>query len=363
MQSICLNMIVKNEAHIIIKTLENILQNIPITYWVISDTGSTDGTQDIIKQFFKEKKIDGELFEDEWKDFGHNRSLALSHAYNKTDYLFIFDADDSIIGDFTLPKILDKECYFLKFGKTFTYKRILLINNKIKWHFKGVLHEFIQTTDGNNLSEQLIEGNYFIVSGKNGSRNSDPNKYKNDAIILKNAYENEQDLHLKSRYAFYCAQSFKDDKDFLNAINWYKISLNNPWEQERYVSCLEIGNLSHLLGDDLNAINYWIKSSEYDEERIEGVVLACELFYKMGNHIMVNILYERFKNYNKNQSHKLFVNMTKYYDELEFYNSISAFYLKKYQSGYECCKKILINQIASKEKINLTENNIKFYKK
>jgi len=44
-QSICLNMIVKNEAHIIGKTLKNICENVPITYWVISDTGSTDNTK------------------------------------------------------------------------------------------------------------------------------------------------------------------------------------------------------------------------------------------------------------------------------------------------------------------------------
>ena len=32
MTSICLNMIVKNEAHIIVNTLENIIKHVPITY-------------------------------------------------------------------------------------------------------------------------------------------------------------------------------------------------------------------------------------------------------------------------------------------------------------------------------------------
>ena len=95
-KTICLNMIVKNEAHIIVDTFNNILKYIPLTYWVISDTGSTDGTQQVIRDYFKSKNIDGELFQDEWRDFGHNRTLALQHAYKKTDYLFIFDADDSI---------------------------------------------------------------------------------------------------------------------------------------------------------------------------------------------------------------------------------------------------------------------------
>ena len=64
-------MIVKNESHIIEKTLNNILDNIPITYYVISDTGSTDNTKEIIDNFFKNKKIKGELVNNEWVNFGH----------------------------------------------------------------------------------------------------------------------------------------------------------------------------------------------------------------------------------------------------------------------------------------------------
>ena len=92
-KTICLNMIVKDESHIIEETLKNITSHIDLDYWVISDTGSTDNTKEIIKSFFEKKKIKGELHEDKWKDFGHNRTLALNHAYNKSDYIFLFDAD------------------------------------------------------------------------------------------------------------------------------------------------------------------------------------------------------------------------------------------------------------------------------
>ena len=60
--TICLNMIVKNESHIIEKTLQNICENIPITYWVICDTGSTDNTKEIIQNFFNSKNISCWLF-------------------------------------------------------------------------------------------------------------------------------------------------------------------------------------------------------------------------------------------------------------------------------------------------------------
>ena len=44
---ICLNMIVKDESRVIRRCLESVKPL--IDYWVIVDTGSTDGTQEIIK--------------------------------------------------------------------------------------------------------------------------------------------------------------------------------------------------------------------------------------------------------------------------------------------------------------------------
>jgi len=55
-QTICLNMIVKNEAHIITKTFDNLFKFIHFDYWVISDTGSTDNTKQIIHDYFKIEK-------------------------------------------------------------------------------------------------------------------------------------------------------------------------------------------------------------------------------------------------------------------------------------------------------------------
>jgi glycosyltransferase involved in cell wall biosynthesis len=51
-QTICLNMIVKNESHIIEETLEKLTAKIKFDYWCISDTGSTDNTKEKITNFF-----------------------------------------------------------------------------------------------------------------------------------------------------------------------------------------------------------------------------------------------------------------------------------------------------------------------
>src|SRR3972149_9108675 len=82
-KTICLNMIVKDEALVIERCLGSVKHL--IDYWVIVDTGSKDGTQEIIKNYLKD--IPGELYESPWVDFAHNRNEALDFANNKGDYL------------------------------------------------------------------------------------------------------------------------------------------------------------------------------------------------------------------------------------------------------------------------------------
>jgi GR25 family glycosyltransferase involved in LPS biosynthesis len=359
-KSICLNMIVKNESPIIRETLTNLCNYLTFDYWVIADTGSTDDTREVIAAFFKERNIGGELVQHEWVDFGHNRTLALNAAFGKTDYLLIFDADDKICGDFKLPDELTLDKYMLKFGPNFVYYRPLLINNRVKWRFQCVLHEYLSTCENEKkTTETRLNGDYHLISGRTGNRSKNPNKYRDDATVLKNAFEKEPDEGIKNRYAFYCAQSYKDASMKEEAIEWYKKCLTlNSWAQEKYVACLEVGNLSANKNDK---IVYWLKTVEYDKERIEGVVKAMELLYNDGSHVLVNALYKQFHNYTK-PDNKLFIDMTKYNMEMEYYNSISAYYVGDNDSGYECCKKILLENVLPREKIEATKKNVSFYK-
>ena len=368
-QTLCLNMIVKNEEHIILDTLENLCDNFQFHYWVISDTGSTDNTKQRIRDFFSKKNIPGDLVEHDWVDFGYNRSKALECAYNKTDYLLIFDADDSIVGKCVLPEIMDSDKYMLKFGKGFTYIRPLLINNRKRWCFKAVLHEYLCNMEPVNR-ETTLDGNYHIESGRLGNRSKNPNKYYDDAVVLKNAFEKEiaLDYGLACRYAFYCAQSYKDagEKYYDESIEWYKKCLDlKNWDQEKYYSCLSIGNLYNNKKDATNALHYWLKTIEYDIERMEGISTAMTFLRLNGQNMYANALYHRFKDYKKtniNFTSKLFVVRDSYNDDIEYNNSISAFYVNDHVTGYGCCKIILKNNIADYHKLKSSLTNMKFYK-
>jgi glycosyltransferase involved in cell wall biosynthesis len=114
-------MIVKNESHIIETTLTTLVKYIKFDYWVIVDTGSSDNTIEIIQNFFKKQSppVPGKIYETPWKDFGFNRTDAFEKAYNLTDYVFVWDADDSIYGNFSLPDKLTDDSYRITFGNQY----------------------------------------------------------------------------------------------------------------------------------------------------------------------------------------------------------------------------------------------------
>lgn len=357
-------MIVKDEEHVIGQTLENLVKHITFSYWVICDTGSTDKTREIITDFFKAKNIPGELLQNEWRDFGHNRTLALQGAYKKADYIFIFDADDTIHGTLKIPNKLTHDFYKLKFGSGFTYYRPLLLTAHKKTKFVGVLHEFLSLESG-HPSEGNIEGNYFVDSGKTGARSRDKDKYLKDAMILKAAYQKEVETNggLTTRYAFYCAQSFKDCGRTDDAIEWYTLvadKLNN-WVQERYYACLMAGFQYKTKGNFIKAIEYFLKAEQFDSDRTEGVFFAAEMMKDAGLHTLVVLLYEKYKNYNKNPQDKLFLFESFYKDFFEFNAGVCAYVCNNKKLSYECIKKVILNNIAQPAVIDRTFKNMRFH--
>ena len=279
--TVCLNMIVKDEAHIIRRTLEMLCSKFRFDYWVICDTGSTDATREIIQDFFSQPHVNiaGELHCDEWVNFAHNRTLALNRARGQTDLLLVFDADDDIHGAVTLPTVVTHDEYHLKFGAPnaggTSYTRTLLINNRKRFQYRSVVHEYISCLEPSpyeHLRVCVLDGDYFVVSGRSGARNLDPDKYLKDALLLEAAHAEAlaqgDDLH--KRYAFYCANSYRDCGRHEDAIRWYKVTLTQDnWAQEKYVSCLYIYNCYEALGQKEHGFFYLVKALHYDLERVE----------------------------------------------------------------------------------------------
>jgi hypothetical protein len=274
-KTICLTMIVKNEAHLILECFRHLEKYIKFDYWVINDNGSTDGTQQLIKDYFAEKGIPGELDETPWQDFAFNRTLAFQKAFEKTDYAFVWDADDEIWGDFKLPAVLDQDYYKFIFGNEqgVRYSRCQLFNNKKRWHYVGVLHEYPAALEPVSQPFDVL-GNYYFISGRRGARNKDPNKYLKDALILEKAFKEafEKKEPIYNRYCFYTAQSYNSCNHHEKAIEYYKKVLDiDNWIQEKYVACIEIYDQYDKLNRNKEGLFYLVESFKYDRRRIEGI--------------------------------------------------------------------------------------------
>jgi len=334
-------MIVKNEEDIILSTLENLSSKIDFNYWVICDTGSTDNTKEIIKNFFENKNIIGELYSDEWVDFGYNRTLALEKAFNKSDYILIFDADDKIVGDIVFPEnIFNYDAYYLIYGESIKYNRIQLVNNRKKWKYIGVLHEYIECVE--NVITSHLHGDYYILGRCIGNRSKCNDKYANDALTLENAYETafKTGDSLYMRYAFYCAQSYKDANDISNAIKWYKITLTlNNWVQEKYICCLNLYHLYEKQQEVEKGIYYLIESQKYDSNRVECIYHLIKYYCINNQNEIAYLFYTLIQNYYENNylddtfSNKLFLNCDDYSFFLPYYMIIVCERLKKYDIG------------------------------
>jgi len=344
--TLCLNMIVKDESHIIEKTLNNLCDKFKFDYWVISDTGSSDSTVEIIEKFFREKNISGEIHHDEWKNFAYNRNLALEYAFGKTDLLLIFDADDEVVGVPIIYYSPEIHGYKMTFkSPSIEYQRICLINNKKIWRYKSVLHEYIYCTEPDQKIG-LVTGDYWLVSGRSGSRNKDPNKYLKDALLLESAYHEEKKSNgeLIGRYAFYCANSYRDANDILKSIEWYKINLKEEksgWIQEKYISCLELYRQFSKLEKQNEGIAYLIESYKYDKERYECIYeLIKHYCCKDMNDIAMGFF--RLLNYkdNINTLDKLFFEYNTHNFYLPYYMIIVADRLKDRKIGISMYRKI-----------------------
>ena len=347
MKTLCLGIMVKNESLNIKRTLETVKPL--INYWVIVDTGSTDNTIEIIKETMKD--IPGELIERPWKDFGHNKSELLAFAKDKSNYLLILDADMIVKTDNFNKNTLIEDVYNILISWGVSYYMPLLINNRKTWKSIGVVHTYLQT-EGHYTQKQL--DTITILHDRIGVPRE---KGKRDIKILLDGLKEEPS---NSRYMFYLAQAYKDEKDYQPAIEWYTKRINRGgWGEEIYYSYYIIGFCFEKLNKLDDAKKYYLKAWEYRPSRAESL-------YRLAR------IYRNLKDYNNAYLYAkkgltisypkdiLFIEGSVYKYLLTFEKSISSYYLGYYKESYDDCTKIIQMDGVSEEIKNQTKLNQKF---
>lgn len=269
--NMCLSMIVKNERHIIQRCIDSV-KNI-ISYWVICDTGSTDGTQAFVKDYFAKLGIPGELHQDQWENFEHNRNLALERSRSKADYILIMDADDYITLDNPLDFMnLTADSYLLKIQRrSVAYLNRKIIKSSKPWYWEGVLHEYLACPV--SYYEEELAGNYLLNSTDEGARSHNPEKYKQDALILKKALEKNP---YNTRYQFYLGRSYYDAQDYTEAYKAYQQRVTmGGWSEEVYYALLESARCLEALHKESSVVlEAYLKSYYFRPSRLESIYEA-----------------------------------------------------------------------------------------
>lgn len=355
-ETVCLNMIVKNESRVITRCLDSVMPI--IDYWVIVDTGSNDGTQDIIKKHLK--NIPGKLYERPWKNFGENRTEAFELAKGKADYILFMDADDILEFDHNKAELppLKSDLYAMWRGtKEFSYLKPQLAKGNLPWKWIGVTHEYLHC-DRLYTKETLLNVRY--MSGDGGASSYDPEKFLKNVRLLTEGLK--QDPH-NSRYVFYLAESYRDSGDKAKALEFFQKRVDmGGWEEEVFWSKLQIGHMLKGLGLPSNIVIESYKTAhEFRPHRSEPTYYLCELYMKEGRY---QDAYQCLKT--RNSISKPFKKDSLFNEDwienygLRFQLSICAYYVGHFQESVDECDQLLANEKLPQHLRQQVEKNREF---
>ena len=276
MPSICLNSIVKNEGSIILRMLKSV-EPIIDTY-CICDTGSTDNTIELIKNFFDERNIYGLIINEPFVNFEHNRNIALKACYGMSDYILLMDADMVLdIGSFKKDDLKDNHIYsILQGSKSFFYPNTRIIKNDNTSKYTGVTHEYIDHRS-NQVTYIIDKSELFILDLGDGGAKHD--KIERDIRLLTGDLEKNEN---NPRSLFYLANTYFDSNRNDEAIHYYLKRIEvGGWEQEVWYSYYRLGEIYKRKNNMTQAILYWMEGITVLPARLENV-------YKIINHYRIS---------------------------------------------------------------------------
>lgn len=276
MITISLCMIVKNEAYILKRILDQIKPIVDEI--IIVDTGSTDQTREIASQYTTL------LFDYSWdQDFSAARNFACSKA--TMDYWIWLDADDFIPPEqqkllLDLKENLNPaiDVVMMKYltgfdidgNVTFSYYRERMLKNKCGFRWSGKVHETV-TPHGTILYSPIA-----IEHRKSGS--GDPNRNLNIYTAMLQKGEK-----LEPRHQFYYARELYYHKQYEEAIKEFFSFLNTPdgWIENKIDACLQMSFCYEYLKKNKERLEILLYSFTFDIPRAE---ICCEIGRYMMEH-------------------------------------------------------------------------------
>jgi glycosyltransferase involved in cell wall biosynthesis len=341
--NICLNMIVKNEEKVLPRLFKTVSD--AIDYYVIVDTGSTDGTISLIRREMEARGIPGEIHERPWVNFAANRQQALDLAIqaNKTEWALFIDADEELgISD---PK------FYEKFEAGITYDIEIhngpiryvvphianLRKGKLRW--EGVVHNYLVVEGGTRRLTKDVWVVYHSGEGAKSHGLTREEKYLRDARILEAELAKDP---TNTRNQFLLGRSYRDAEHHEKAQEEYRKRVQmDGWAEEKFMAQLEVGRISiHLDKRTDIVLSELLDAYNLRPTRAEPLYELARYFFKKKMYPMAT-LFAKAGVQTPRPSDHLYVNEGVYawrmLDEL----AVSTFWVGDYKASRDACAKIL----------------------
>lgn len=273
-------MIVRNEAHVIERCLRSVRPF--IASWAIADTGSNDGTQQIVQDCLGD--LPGVLAERPWVDFSTNRNEALALARAYGDFALFIDADDVLLVEGNFPPVsptADGYAIETIVGGVSSWVETLA-RLDIDWTWKGVLHEVLiapHKVDWVRLRGARLNKIGDGARSKVGSHE----KYARDARILREALRSEPH---NVRYLYYLAHSLREAGQYADALEAYRQYVERSDSPEQcYFALLMIAVLGERVNwSDDEILNAYRRAHEFRPGRAETMSRLARYHLKRGRY-------------------------------------------------------------------------------
>jgi GR25 family glycosyltransferase involved in LPS biosynthesis/predicted O-methyltransferase YrrM len=216
--------------------------------FTILDTGSTDGTVDVIKKLLLGKK-NGTLYEEPFINFRDSRNRCLELAGTKCKYNLMLDDTYVVEGD--LRSFLNEirgdqfgDSYSLtikSYDVEYISNRITKTENKLRYIY--TMHEVIQDKD--NINVRVPDNRAFINDMTNDyMQNRSDSRKEYD---LKCLYEMLKEYPDEPRNLFYLGQTYKMLENFEKAAEYYykrAFFHIDGFEQEKFDALFEFTRIN-----------------------------------------------------------------------------------------------------------------------